>query len=137
MGGGKPFRKIAGQVYVLENDELLTEDDPKGDQKIDKDGVLQGGEVGYSQSAEYLLMLATNSQAANSKRRHSFFPIVIPPDNICLPSRLHGRRDIKTLCTTSDGILSCISSCALRQRKTNSLQLVQFHHTCGLEVLLL
>ncbi|KAF8579967.1 hypothetical protein K439DRAFT_1358324 [Ramaria rubella] len=42
MGGGKPFRKVGNTVYVLENDELVTEDDPKGDQKIDKDGFLQG-----------------------------------------------------------------------------------------------
>lgn len=43
MGGGKPFRKVGDQVYILENDELVTEDDPKGDQKIDKDGNLLGG----------------------------------------------------------------------------------------------
>lgn len=30
---------------MLENDELVTEDDAKGDQKINKDGVLQGGEA--------------------------------------------------------------------------------------------
>jgi hypothetical protein len=52
MGGGKPFRKVKGLVYVLDNDELVTEDDPKGDQKIDKDGVLQGGEVTCSYFSE-------------------------------------------------------------------------------------
>ncbi|KAF8502414.1 chromatin remodelling complex Rsc7/Swp82 subunit-domain-containing protein [Hysterangium stoloniferum] len=39
----KSFRKIGEVVYILENDELVTDEDPKGDEKIDKDGVLQGG----------------------------------------------------------------------------------------------
>ncbi|KAI0074934.1 hypothetical protein K474DRAFT_1685549 [Panus rudis PR-1116 ss-1] len=43
MGGGKPFKKIQGKVYVIDGDELVTEDDPKGDTKIDKDGNLLGG----------------------------------------------------------------------------------------------
>ncbi|KAI0278734.1 chromatin remodelling complex Rsc7/Swp82 subunit-domain-containing protein [Russula aff. rugulosa BPL654] len=43
MGGGKPFRVIQGKVYVIEGDELVTEDDPKGDTKIDKNGNLLGG----------------------------------------------------------------------------------------------
>jgi hypothetical protein len=30
-------------VYVIEGDELVTEDDPKGDTKIDKNGNLLGG----------------------------------------------------------------------------------------------
>jgi chromatin structure-remodeling complex protein RSC7 len=43
MGGGKPFRVIQGKVYVIDGDELVTEDDPKGDTKIDKNGNLLGG----------------------------------------------------------------------------------------------
>ncbi|KAF8497578.1 chromatin remodelling complex Rsc7/Swp82 subunit-domain-containing protein [Russula emetica] len=43
MGGGKPFRVIQGKVYVIGGDELVTEDDPKGDTKIDKNGNLLGG----------------------------------------------------------------------------------------------
>ncbi|KAJ7070021.1 chromatin remodelling complex Rsc7/Swp82 subunit-domain-containing protein [Mycena amicta] len=43
IGGGKPFRRINGQVYVIDGDEFVTEDDPKGDTKIDKWGNLLGG----------------------------------------------------------------------------------------------
>ncbi|KAJ6613593.1 chromatin remodelling complex Rsc7/Swp82 subunit-domain-containing protein [Mycena sp. CBHHK59/15] len=43
IGGGKPFRKIQGQVYIIDGDEFVTEDDPKGDEKIDKWGNLLGG----------------------------------------------------------------------------------------------
>jgi hypothetical protein len=43
MGGGKPFRKIQGKVYIIENDEFVTDDDQKGDTKIDKNGNLLGG----------------------------------------------------------------------------------------------
>jgi chromatin structure-remodeling complex protein RSC7 len=43
MGGGKPFRVVQGKVYVIEGDEFVTEDDPKGDTKIDKNGNLLGG----------------------------------------------------------------------------------------------
>ncbi|KAJ7704405.1 chromatin remodelling complex Rsc7/Swp82 subunit-domain-containing protein [Mycena rosella] len=42
LGGGKPFRKIQGKVYIIEGDEFVTEDDPKGDEKIDKWGNLLG-----------------------------------------------------------------------------------------------
>ena len=42
-GGGKPFRRINGQVYIIENDEYVTVDDPKGDTKIDQFGNLLGG----------------------------------------------------------------------------------------------
>ena len=44
LGGGKPFRKIQGKVYVIDGDEFVTDDDPKGDEKIDRSGVLLGGE---------------------------------------------------------------------------------------------
>lgn len=44
LGGGKPFRKIQGKVWIIENDEFVTDDDPKGDTKIDKQGRLLGGE---------------------------------------------------------------------------------------------
>ncbi|CAL1709920.1 unnamed protein product [Somion occarium] len=43
MGGGKPFKTVQGKVYIIEGDELVTDDDPKGDEKIDKDGNLLGG----------------------------------------------------------------------------------------------
>ncbi|KAF7440033.1 hypothetical protein PC9H_000374 [Pleurotus ostreatus] len=43
MGGGKPFRKIGDKVYIIEGDEFVTEDDPVGDTKIDKNGRLLGG----------------------------------------------------------------------------------------------
>ncbi|KAJ7764533.1 chromatin remodelling complex Rsc7/Swp82 subunit-domain-containing protein [Mycena maculata] len=43
LGGGKPFRKIQGKAYVIEGDEFITEDDPKGNEKIDKWGNLLGG----------------------------------------------------------------------------------------------
>lgn len=43
MGGGKPFRKVGDKVYVIDGDEFITEDDPKGDEKIDKWGNLLGG----------------------------------------------------------------------------------------------
>jgi chromatin structure-remodeling complex protein RSC7 len=47
---GRPqFKKVGTRMYVLEGDELATDDDPKGDTKIDKDGSLIGG--------EYLLLL--------------------------------------------------------------------------------
>ncbi|KAF8718931.1 hypothetical protein AX14_011654 [Amanita brunnescens Koide BX004] len=43
IGGGKPFRRIQDKVYVIDGDEYVTEDDPKGDDKIDKWGNLLGG----------------------------------------------------------------------------------------------
>ena len=43
MGGGKPFRKIHGQVYIIDGDEFVTEDNPIGDEKIDQFGNLLGG----------------------------------------------------------------------------------------------
>ena len=43
IGGGKPFRRINGKVYVIEGDEFVTGDDPKGDTKIDSAGRLLGG----------------------------------------------------------------------------------------------
>ncbi|KAF8653665.1 hypothetical protein AX16_003816 [Volvariella volvacea WC 439] len=43
VGGGKPFRRIQGKAYVIDGDEFITEDDPKGDEKIDKWGNLLGG----------------------------------------------------------------------------------------------
>jgi chromatin structure-remodeling complex protein RSC7 len=43
MGGGKPFRKIQGQVYIIDGDEFVTEDNPVGDEKIDQFGNLLGG----------------------------------------------------------------------------------------------
>ncbi|KAF8639179.1 hypothetical protein AX17_001666 [Amanita inopinata Kibby_2008] len=43
VGGGKPFRRIQGKAYVIDGDEFVTEDNPKGDEKIDKWGNLLGG----------------------------------------------------------------------------------------------
>ncbi|KZS97024.1 hypothetical protein SISNIDRAFT_424640 [Sistotremastrum niveocremeum HHB9708] len=42
-GGAKPYRKIGDKIFIIDNDELITEDDPKGDLKIDSDGNLLGG----------------------------------------------------------------------------------------------
>ncbi|KAI0039219.1 hypothetical protein FA95DRAFT_1567284 [Auriscalpium vulgare] len=42
LGGGKPFRMVQGKAYVVEGDEYVTEEDPKGDSKIDKWGNLLG-----------------------------------------------------------------------------------------------
>ncbi|KZP15821.1 hypothetical protein FIBSPDRAFT_749593 [Athelia psychrophila] len=44
-GGGKPFRKIHGQVYIIDNDEFVTEENEKGNTKIDQYGNLLGGRV--------------------------------------------------------------------------------------------
>ncbi|EIN12380.1 hypothetical protein PUNSTDRAFT_97061 [Punctularia strigosozonata HHB-11173 SS5] len=43
VGRGKPFRTVNGVAYIIEGDELQTEDDPKGDTKIDVHGNLLGG----------------------------------------------------------------------------------------------
>ncbi|KAF8635673.1 hypothetical protein AX15_000299 [Amanita polypyramis BW_CC] len=43
IGGGKPFRRIQDKIYVIDGDEYVTGDDPKGDEKIDKSGSLLGG----------------------------------------------------------------------------------------------
>ncbi|KAH0578398.1 hypothetical protein H2248_003555 [Termitomyces sp. 'cryptogamus'] len=42
LGGGKPFRKIQGKVYIIDGDEFVTDEDPKGNEKIDHSGVLLG-----------------------------------------------------------------------------------------------
>ncbi|KAI0827389.1 chromatin remodelling complex Rsc7/Swp82 subunit-domain-containing protein [Trametes gibbosa] len=42
-GGGKPFKRIQGKIYIMAGDEYVTEDDPKGDTKIDQNGDLLGG----------------------------------------------------------------------------------------------
>lgn len=43
IGGGRPFRKINGKVHVIEGYEFITEEDPKGNTKIDTAGRLLGG----------------------------------------------------------------------------------------------
>jgi chromatin structure-remodeling complex protein RSC7 len=43
MGGGKPFRKIHGEVHSIDGNEFVTEDNPIGKEKIDKFGNLLGG----------------------------------------------------------------------------------------------
>ena len=48
MGGGKPFRKIHGEVYIIDGDEFVTEDSPIGDEKIDQFGNLLGGTLSLS-----------------------------------------------------------------------------------------
>jgi chromatin structure-remodeling complex protein RSC7 len=41
---GRPqFKKVGSRTYVIDGDELATDDDPKGDTKIDRDGSLVGG----------------------------------------------------------------------------------------------
>ena len=42
---GRPWRRVGDRVYYIERDEFVTEPDEKGDQKIDIDGILQGGEL--------------------------------------------------------------------------------------------
>ena len=42
-GGGKPFRMVQGKAYVIEGDEFITEEDEKGNTKIDEFGNLLGG----------------------------------------------------------------------------------------------
>ncbi|KAL0573363.1 chromatin structure-remodeling complex subunit RSC7 [Marasmius crinis-equi] len=43
IAGGKPFVRVQGQVWVIEGDELIIPDDPKGDEKVDRWGNLLGG----------------------------------------------------------------------------------------------
>ena len=43
---GRPWCRVGDRVYYIEGDEFITESDEKGDQKVDIDGVLQGGELG-------------------------------------------------------------------------------------------
>ena len=43
LTGGKPFRRINDQIVAIDGDEYITEDNPKGDEKIDKWGRLLGG----------------------------------------------------------------------------------------------
>jgi len=45
LGGGKPFRKIHGKVVIIDNDEFVTDEDEKGNTKIDSQGNLLGGRV--------------------------------------------------------------------------------------------
>ncbi|KAL4070265.1 chromatin remodelling complex Rsc7/Swp82 subunit-domain-containing protein [Scleroderma citrinum] len=44
---GRPWRRVGDRIYYIEGDEFVTEPDEKGDQKIDIDGVLQGGEIAF------------------------------------------------------------------------------------------
>jgi hypothetical protein len=68
MGGGKPFRVIQGKVYVIEGDEFVTEDDPTGDTKIDKNGNLLGGaSLSPSRIPFYVCV-----RARNVSLRHAF-----------------------------------------------------------------
>jgi chromatin structure-remodeling complex protein RSC7 len=57
MGGGKPFRKIHGQAYIIDGDEFVTEDNPIGDEKIDQFGNLLGGASVSLFSFEYRVFL--------------------------------------------------------------------------------
>ncbi|KAI5117462.1 hypothetical protein M0805_004066 [Coniferiporia weirii] len=50
IAGGKPYRHINGEVYVIEGDAFVTEDDPTGDTKIDANGNLLGGRVFKAQT---------------------------------------------------------------------------------------
>ncbi|KAF7792943.1 hypothetical protein EIP86_004046 [Pleurotus ostreatoroseus] len=40
--GGKPFRRIQGKVYIIDGDEFITDNNEKGDTKIDPNGNLLG-----------------------------------------------------------------------------------------------
>ena len=56
---GRPWRRVGDRVYYIERDEFVTEPDEKGDQKIDIDGILQGGEldVPFCQSGNLIVTI--------------------------------------------------------------------------------
>jgi hypothetical protein len=118
LGGGKPFRKIQGKVYIIEGDEFITDNDPKGDEKIDNSGHLLG-------SAFYPQLYACAHkcslvQAVVSKHRYSCSLTAILPDNTCLLSMLPGRLGSATRSIISDEIFSPSSSTRHNPKKTIS-----------------
>jgi hypothetical protein len=56
-------------VYVIEGDELVTEDDPKGDTKIDKNGNLLGGAFAqfFSSSSFQLAPMCARARALSPR----------------------------------------------------------------------
>lgn len=83
IGGGKPFRRIQDKVYVIDGDEYVTEDDPKGDDKIDKWGNLLGGT--RLTRLCFTCESSPTSQVASSRHLHSFSQTDILNENICSP----------------------------------------------------
>lgn len=79
------MQTIKGQVYTVIDDELILEDDPRGEEKIDADGVLLGGELGtslnalrYTQDALFrpaiqALLLLFGSSSKSKQAIHAFY----------------------------------------------------------------
>ena len=120
MGGGKPFRKIHGQVYIIDGDEFVTEDNPIGDEKIDQFGNLLGGASSFSY-IEYRVEKKNNEfQAVDSKLPRLFFPIDILKDNTCSPSTQHVLLVSGTPYTTFAEIYLHSNSMSLNLKRTIS-----------------
>ena len=122
LGGGKPFRKIQGKVYIIENDEFITDDDPKGDTKMDANGVLLGGRfisLMFLQKFNYFSII----QAGGLRLLHSYFQIDIQSVDICLPSTQHARLGFVILYTISGGTSSPSSLMPHSQKKSILLRL--------------
>jgi hypothetical protein len=101
LGGGKPFRKIQGKVYIIEGDEFVTDEDPKGDEKIDKWGNLLGGlSLSFG-----LCVLSHFLQDEDSRLQHLFCRDGIQNVAICLQLMRREPLVSETLCTTSEEIL--------------------------------
>lgn len=68
--GGKPFRRVNGKVYIIEGDEVVFEDNEKGNTKIDMNGNLLGGTLSLRHSWEFsrLLTHKCTLQVARSSR---------------------------------------------------------------------
>lgn len=99
IAGGKPFRRIQGQVYVIEDDEFITDNDPKGDEKIDANGNLLGGRK--SKLARKCTLTHYMCQVESSKLRRLFYRVATQNASICLP--------LKPLARPDSGIHSTIS----------------------------
>lgn len=130
LGGGKPFRKIQGMVYIIEGDEFVTEDDPKGDEKIDKWGNLLGG---LWFCMRFIRLLIHSFQADGSKRRHLFCREGIQNVDIC--SRLTRREPLvfATLCTTFAGTLLLSNKMPHNPKKTISSRRGNLVRICARE----
>ena len=97
---GRPWRRVGDRVYYIEGDEFVTESDEKGDQKIDIDGALQGGELG----SVFVVRRAVSSlleQVDVSNAARSCYLVDIQLVTICLPLTPRVRRDSGIRCTTS------------------------------------
>lgn len=98
IGGGKPFRRINGEIYFIEGDEYVTPDNPKGDEKIDKNGRLLGGARLSMFSQPDMLSVV---QVDSSSHKHSRSQIDIPNANTCLLLMLRVALASVIRCTTS------------------------------------